>query len=108
MYRLSLKDAIIEGVSPCEKAYGLPIFQAMSQHPETGKLFNKAMSEVSILTMKGLLETYKGFDEIGSLVDIGGGDGSCLKMIISMNPHIKGINFDMPQVVKNAPIIPGA
>uniref|UniRef100_A0A7N0TPX5 Uncharacterized protein n=1 Tax=Kalanchoe fedtschenkoi TaxID=63787 RepID=A0A7N0TPX5_KALFE len=105
---LRLKDAVIEGVSPCELAYGLPIFQVIPQrYPEAYKLFNTAMSEISTQTMKWLLEIYNGFDGIKSLVDVGGGNGASLRMIMSVNPHITGINFDLPQVVEKAPCVPG-
>uniref|UniRef100_A0A7N0T8L3 Uncharacterized protein n=1 Tax=Kalanchoe fedtschenkoi TaxID=63787 RepID=A0A7N0T8L3_KALFE len=103
----NLKDAVLEGVSPSYKAYGLEIFQVMSQHPKTSKLFNQAMTEMTTVRLKMLLQTYKGFVGIKSLVDIGGGSGTCLESIISVHPHIKGINFDLQHVIEKAPPIPG-
>ncbi|RXH77963.1 hypothetical protein DVH24_039934 [Malus domestica] len=38
-----------------------------------------------------------------TLVDVGGGDGTILNMIISKHPAIKGINSDFPSVVKKSP-----
>ena len=40
------------------------------------------------------------------LVDVGGGTGQNIKMIISKYPSIKGINFDPPQGIENAPPLP--
>ena len=57
--------------------------------------------------MKDVLETYKGFEGISTLVDVGGGIGKSLKMIISKYPSIRGINFDLPQVVQHALSHPG-
>ncbi|RHN78896.1 putative methyltransferase [Medicago truncatula] len=57
--------------------------------------------------MKRILTLYKGFEGVSTLVDVGGGVGNALKQIISEYPSIKGINFDLPQVVQDAPTHPG-
>lgn len=52
--------------------------------------------------MEEVVNKYKGFDGVNSLVDVGGGDGSILRKIISKHPHIlKAINFDLSSVIKN-------
>ena len=55
------------------------------------------------IVMKRVLECYEGFENINRLVDVGGGLGINLKLITSKYPHIKGINFDLPHVIKHAP-----
>nr|QAX90938.1 caffeic acid O-methyltransferase [Catalpa bungei]QAX90957.1 caffeic acid O-methyltransferase [Catalpa bungei] len=70
--RYHLKDAILEGGTP----------------------FNRA-------------HEYKGFEGLKSLVDVGGGIGTSLNMIISKYPSIKGINFDLPHVIQDAPSYSG-
>lgn len=66
------------------------------------------MADICTTHMKRILETYTGFEGISTLVDVGGGTGHGLKMIISKYPSIKGINFDLPQVIENAPPFPGS
>ncbi|GLT73498.1 hypothetical protein SLA2020_453520 [Shorea laevis] len=61
------------------------------------------MGQHSTLIMKQILKKYKGFEGLSSLVDVGGGIGSTLNLIISQYPSIKGINFDVSEVVRNAP-----
>lgn len=70
-------------------------------------LFSKAMAAHSGIAMKKVLETYKGFEGVSLLVDVGGGIGATLNKIISKYPSIKGINFDSPHVVQHAPSYPG-
>ncbi|KAK9026124.1 hypothetical protein V6N11_038970 [Hibiscus sabdariffa] len=65
------------------------------------------MSGHSTITMKKILETYDGFEGIKTLVDVGGGIGASLHAIVSKYPSIKGINFDLPHVINNAPSYPG-
>ncbi|XAR52135.1 Caffeate O-methyltransferase [Bertholletia excelsa] len=73
-----LKDSILDGGIPFNKAHGMTVF-----------------------------ETYKGFEGINTLVDVGGGTGKTLNMILSKYPSIKGINFDLPHVIEEAPAYPG-
>ena len=57
--------------------------------------------------MKKILETYDGFDGLKTLVDVGGGTGATLNMIVTKHPSIKGINFDLQHVIEDAPAYPG-
>ncbi|KAK2399884.1 isoliquiritigenin 2'-O-methyltransferase [Trifolium repens] len=61
------------------------------------------MAHSGSLEMKRVLTLYKGFEEVSTLVDVGGGLGETLKVIISQYPSIKGINFDLQQAVRDAP-----
>jgi len=79
----------------------------MEQNPRFNKVFNKGMTDHSSITMKKILETYSGFESLKSLVDVGGGTGAVINMIVSKYPTIKGINFDLPHVIEDAPSYPG-
>ncbi|KAL5572236.1 hypothetical protein UlMin_021834 [Ulmus minor] len=65
------------------------------------------MHDDTIIVMKKILEFYKGFEHLSQLVDVGGGLGVTLNLITSKYPHIKGINFDLPRVIQQAPSYPG-
>ena len=54
-----------------------------------------------------ILDVYKGFEGLKVLVDVGGGIGVTLNVITSKYPQIRGINFDLPHVVSDAPSYPG-
>ena len=108
MYRLNLKDAVVlEGVDHFQRVHGMNMFEYMEKDPTFNKAFNEGMVALSIITMKKIMEIYKGFEGLASLVDVGGGTGGCLNMIVSKYPSIKGINFDLPHVVQTAPTYPG-
>ena len=79
----------------------------MEKDIQLSHTFNKAMTGISAIVMRKYLEVYDGFEGVSTLVDVGGGTGHCLKMIISKHPNIKGINFDLPQVIQHAPPYPG-
>ncbi|KAK4436175.1 Caffeic acid 3-O-methyltransferase [Sesamum alatum] len=102
-----LKDAVLAGGIPFNRAYGMSAFEYLATDPRFNKIFNQAVSEQSTIFMKQILEKYKGFEGVKSLVDVGGGIGASLKMILSKYPSIKAINFDLPHVIQDAPSYPG-
>ncbi|MCL7032543.1 hypothetical protein MKW94_016914 [Papaver nudicaule] len=101
------KDAVMEGGIPFNRAHGMSAFEYPGVDFIFNQVFNKAMSDHTTLTMKKVLETYKGFEGIKVLVDVGGGVGVTTKMITAKYPELKGINFDLPHVLADAPSYPG-
>ncbi|CAI9106626.1 OLC1v1005827C1 [Oldenlandia corymbosa var. corymbosa] len=102
-----LKDAVVEGGTPFNKANGMNMFDYLAQNDSSNRAFNDAMLATSTLWLSEVLDSYKGFENCKEIVDVGGGYGSTLQMIISKYPFIKGVNFDLPQVIRNAPPVPG-
>lgn len=101
-----LKGAILEGGTPFKKIYGTKFYENPKIDPIIGQMFNKAMISHTTIVMKKMLEVYNGFEDIKVLVDVGGGQGTSLRLITSKHPHIKGINFDLPSVIQHAPNYP--
>nr|QCQ29269.1 caffeic acid O-methyltransferase [Camellia fraterna] len=102
-----LKDTVLEGGIPFNKAYGMTAFEYHGTDPRFNKVFNQGMSNHSTITMKKILDIYGGFDGLTTVVDVGGGTGATLNMLVSKHPTIKGINFDLPHVIEDAPSYPG-
>nr|GEV60355.1 caffeic acid 3-O-methyltransferase-like [Tanacetum cinerariifolium] len=102
-----VEEAVLEGGTPFDKVHGTSGFEYMGLDARFNKNFNKAMVDTSIIVIKEVLNCYHGFDNLKSLVDIGGGLGITLNMIISKHPKIKGINLDPPHVIQHAPQYPG-
>lgn len=101
-----LKDTVLEGGIPFNKAYGMTAFEYNAKVPRLNRLFNEGMKSHSVIFTKNFLEIYQGFDDINTLVDVGGGIGATLSMITSKYPEIKGINFDLPHVIAHVPQLP--
>ncbi|KAK1380903.1 hypothetical protein POM88_027647 [Heracleum sosnowskyi] len=98
-----LKDAVLDGGLPFNKAFGMNIYDYNGTDPRFNMIFNQAMKDHSIIIMDKILENYNGFEGVTSLVDFAGGTGVSLNAIINNYPAIKGINFDLPHVVKDVP-----
>ncbi|KAL3336319.1 hypothetical protein AABB24_032190 [Solanum stoloniferum] len=101
------KDAILEGELPFNKAHGVHAFEYHGKDSRFNGVFNKAMQNVTCIDMKRILECYNGFQGVKEIIDVGGGLGISLASIISKCPNIKGINFDLPHVIKDAPTYKG-
>lgn len=102
-----VKDAVLEGGIPFYKLHGMSPYAYYGTDSRSNKLFNNAMADMSTLVMKKIIGSYKGFEGISTLVDMGGNRGASLSMIISRYAHINGINFDLPHVVTDRSDFPG-
>ncbi|KAL6198683.1 hypothetical protein ACLB2K_028472 [Fragaria x ananassa] len=100
-----LKCTVLEPESsPFLKAHGETMYEYMSKKPDLCQLFDKVMRLHSHIYYEQMVfEEYKGFQEVKELMDVGGGDGSAVAKIVSVYPHIQGINFNLPSVVARAP-----
>ena len=105
--RYHLKDAILEGGIPFSRAYGMEAIEYARKDDKFRETFIGSMKDLNPLVMKKILEKYKGFEGLKLLVDVGGGDGTLLNMIISKYPTIKGVNFDLASVIEKSPSYPG-
>ncbi|KAJ0453784.1 putative caffeate O-methyltransferase [Helianthus annuus] len=104
---IKLKDSVVEGGVPFERNNGVTTFEFGALDARFNNVFNTAMLNHTTIVMKRILECYDGFDGLKHVVDVGGGLGTTINMIVSKHPTIKGINFDLPHVTQHAPLYPG-
>ncbi|KAF3534167.1 hypothetical protein DY000_02039067 [Brassica cretica] len=105
-----LTESILEGgASAWEKAKGALVFEYMKENESLKEDFNESMMSHTTIVMNKILENYDGFESLrdSTLVDVGGGIGTNLGQALSKFPHLKGINFDLPHIVSEAPQIHG-
>ncbi|KAE8806882.1 caffeic acid-O-methyltransferase [Hordeum vulgare] len=97
-----LKDSAVDGGLPFNKAHGTTVFEYQGKDTRFNSVFNEGMKGHSSIIIKKLLELYMGFEDISTIVDVGGGVGTTIHAITSKYPHIRGINFDLPHVIAEA------
>lgn len=83
------------------KAYGEGLFEWLGTHREEAEIFNDAMTSFSSTTAAAVVDAYD-FSSFTRLADIGGGHGFLLASILEANPRLRGVLFDLPQVVHGA------
>ncbi|BFG42386.1 hypothetical protein CerSpe_286600 [Prunus speciosa] len=98
-------SARIQGVSnpAFEAVHGEDVWSYAAANPNHSKLINDAMAcdaRVAVpAVLESCLEVFKGLETI---VDVGGGDGTTLRLLVEACPWIRGVNFDLPHVVSVA------
>ena len=96
-----LLEAVRSGQTAFVEAFGMPIFDYLSQNPDRGAIFDKAMTGHHGVETGPMLDAYdcSSFQEV---VDVGGGNGSVLMGILTRYPGLKGVLFDLPTVADRA------
>nr|XP_043633872.1 caffeic acid 3-O-methyltransferase-like [Erigeron canadensis] len=102
-----LKECVQEGGIAFEKIHGMHEYEYLGLDASLNEVFNQAMLHTSAIVVKEMLKNYKGFENLTCVVDVGGGVGTTISMIVSEYPSIKGINLDLPHVIQNAPLYKG-
>jgi hypothetical protein len=96
-----LLHTVKTGETAFDHLYAMGHFDYLAQHSEASATFHQAM-------VGGLGNTdnpLEGFDlhDRHVVVDIGGGRGALLAAVLQGNPALKGILFDLPNAVTDAP-----
>jgi hypothetical protein len=103
-----LHETVMEGCPAFSKAFGMNAWDYFRNDPQENEMFNRALASDTRAVMASVVKVYDhGFKNINTLVDVGGGTGSALSMIVKEHPHIRGINLDLPHVINTAPALPG-
>jgi hypothetical protein len=95
-----LVDSLRSGQPSFESANKGPLFTYLAEHPEAGAVFNRFMTAQSNLHNAAIIASYD-FSEAQTLVDVGGGHGATLAAILARYRKLRGILFDLPNVVAN-------
>ncbi len=94
----SILESVRTGVDFHERKYGKNFFDWLGGHPEKAKVFDEAMTGLSAFSAEPIAAAYD-FSHVGTFVDIGGGHGSQLALLLMANPELKGILFDLEKVI---------
>lgn len=92
------------GGTGMEKAWDMPIFEYLSQHPEDASLFSETMVGFHGAEPPAVAAAYD-FNEFETVVDVGGATGNMLAAILTRFPGPRGVLFDRPNVVGDAPAL---
>lgn len=87
-----------------EKAHGVPFFDYLAGHPEQASHFSEAMVGFHGSEPPTVAEAYD-FSSFSTVVDVGGATGNMLAAILSRCPEPRGVLFDRPHVVRDAPAL---
>lgn len=95
-------DTLRTGTDGVTLAFGKHIWDYFAEMPEEAEVFNRSMTNMSGALMQPIAEAYD-FSGIEQLADVGGGHGMLLSAILQRNPKLRGVVFDLPNVIAGAP-----
>jgi O-methyltransferase domain/Dimerisation domain len=98
----NLTTAIRTRRSVVPEMRGKPIFEYLAEDKEYDEIFNVAMTSASEVAIEAVTAGYD-FSRYGTIVDVAGGHGRLLAAILNATPQARGILFDQPHVVADAP-----
>ena len=93
-------QSALTGRPAFDEVFGAPFFDYLAEHPDDAETFNRAMEGGSAARMPPLLE--RDWRDVGTVVDVGGGNGAVLRVLLEVNDRLRGIVFDLPNVAASA------
>jgi hypothetical protein len=96
-----LLHSVQTGEPAFEAVHGAGFWDYLSRDQAAAGQFNAAMTSVAPMKARAVVDAYD-FSGLGTVVDVGGGQGTLLAAILRANPSARGILFDRPRVVQGA------
>ena len=100
----NLAYSVETGKSGFEKAQGVPVFDYLAQHPDEASLFSEMMIGLHNQEPPAVAAAYD-FSTFKTIADVGGAAGNMLAGILARHAGPRGILFDRPHVVGDAPAL---
>ena len=97
----SLLHSVQTGEAAFNHIYGTGYFQYLAENPEAAAVFNAFMTETKMVDYRPVVFAYD-YTGLSKIIDVGGGHGTVLSMILDAYPTAKGVLFDSPSVVEGA------
>jgi hypothetical protein len=93
-----LPRTIETGKTGMQLAHGADLFEFLERHPDYGAGFDNAMTLIHADERAAVADAYD-FGAIGTVVDVGGGNGDLLSALLEHHPALNGVLFDLASVV---------
>lgn len=97
----NLLYSVQTGNEAFHQTFGALFFDYMMRSPDRHAIYDEAMAGVHGIETGPMIDSYD-FSSLGTVVDIGGGNGLTLAGVLQRHPTIRGILFDLPAVADRA------
>lgn len=96
----ALLTTVRTGEPGFDTVFGTDVFDFYARNPESGRIFADALSRAA--SFFPAVATGWDFARASKVVDVGGGGGGLLESVLREHPHLKGVLFDRPAIVRQA------
>jgi predicted transcriptional regulator len=97
-----LRYSLQTGQTGFERVFGQPLFEYLAERPREASLFSETMVGFHGSEPPAVAEAFD-FRGMRSVVDIGGATGNMLVHVLQRHEGPRGVLFDLPHVVADAP-----
>lgn len=94
-----LLHSVKTGEIAFDSLHGMSVWQYRAQNLLASRVFDEAMTGLVSASTAAVVEAYD-FSRFDRIVDVGGGQGALIAGILKANPSVRGILFDVEQVVQ--------
>lgn len=99
-----LEHSVKTGEKAFDKVFGVPVFEYLGQRPEDARRFSETMVAFHGAEPPAVAAAYD-FSSYKTIVDVGGATGNLLAHILARHTQPRGVLFDLPHVVADAPAL---
>jgi len=89
----NLHYSVMTGEPAFDHVFGTPAFAYLDDHPEAADVYHRGMAQLRGDATAATATAYD-FARFGTIVDVGGGNGSLLVEILQTFPGLRGVVFD--------------
>ncbi|MGH7944014.1 MAG: methyltransferase [Opitutaceae bacterium] len=97
----ALLHSVQTGEPAFDHVFGEDHFHWLPRHPEMAAAFHETMTQLAAQYYRAVVDAFD-FGRFRCVVDVGGGHGQLLALILAKHPHLRGILFDAPHVIAGA------
>lgn len=95
----TLPEAVRTGAPAYQTVFGRPFWEDLEANPDVGASFDELMGPLGHGPSDPEVLISDGWEDVRTVVDVGGGTGSLLAEILRAHPGVRGILVDRPAAV---------
>ena len=92
---LGLAHTARTGETAFDQIFGMTWSEYLAAHPDVAAIFNDGMTGFTAQVTAAVVAGYD-FRSLGTIVDVGGGNGTLVAAILRAHPELRGVIFDLP------------
>jgi hypothetical protein len=98
----TLLDYVRTGQPAYQQVFGRPFWEDLAAHPRIAAEFDALMGPAGHGVPDFDIELSDGWEDVRTVVDVGGGTGAMLASLLRRHPQVQGILVDLPGTVARA------
>jgi O-methyltransferase domain/Dimerisation domain len=97
----ALPEVVRTGRAASELVFGAPFYEYLAAEPELWAEYDRSMDETSRVWFEDVLDALD-WSGVHRVVDVGGGRGASLALVLLARPDLVGMVYDLPAVAAGA------